>query len=132
MEAEPQTKLTGAENVAWDLSDLYASPDDPAIERDIEQINQRADVFGADYRGKVASLDPEELYEAIHEYEAVDEESSKAAYYAHLLWSTDTNNPTYGALNQRMTEWGAQLSQKLVFFELEWTNAPEDVAARLI
>lgn len=132
MEAEPQTKLTGAEDIGWDLSDLYASPDDPAIDRDIEQITQRADAFGVAYRGKVTSLDPEELYEAIRAYEVIDEESSKLAYYAHLLWSTDTNNPAYGALNQRMTEWGAQLSQKLVFFELEWTNAPDDIAARLV
>ncbi len=58
---EVKEKLTGAENVRWDLSDLYAGIDDPAIDRDIDQTNERADQFGATYRGKVTTLDSEEF-----------------------------------------------------------------------
>ena len=31
------TEFTGAEEVAWDLSDLYEGGDDPRIEQDVEQ-----------------------------------------------------------------------------------------------
>ena len=31
------TEITGAEDVAWDLSDLYEGGDDPRIEQDVEQ-----------------------------------------------------------------------------------------------
>ncbi len=60
------------------------------------------------------------------------EMATKLGSYAHLIWSTDTANPQYGALLQRLTEWGAQLEQKLVFFDLEWTNAPDDFAQKMM
>jgi oligoendopeptidase F len=132
MAPETKAKPTGAEEIAWDLSDLYAAVDDTAIEKDIKRANERAGKLSDTYRGKVATLDNEELYDAIVEYESIVEMASKLASYAHLIWSTDTANPKYGALLQRTTEWSAQLEQQLVFFELEWINAPEDFAKRLI
>jgi oligoendopeptidase F len=132
MEAETKEQRTGAENVRWDLSDLYAGIDDPVIGRDIERADDRADQFGATYRGKVTSLDAEELYEAIAEYEGIAEIAYKLSAFAHLIWSTDTANPQYGALLQRITEWSSQLQQKLIFFELEWTNAPDEFAQTMM
>lgn len=127
-----QEKLTGAENITWDLSDLYAGVDDPAIEGDMQQADNQAEQLAATYRGKLTSLDPEELYEAVAAYEAIAETATKLGSYAHLIWSTDTSNPKYGALLQRLTEWTARMEQKLVFFELEWLTAPEDFAQGMI
>ncbi len=129
---EVKEKLTGAEDVRWDLSDLYAGIDDPALNRDIDQTNERADQFGATYRGKVATLDPDELLEAITEYETILERAYKIGAFARLIWTTDTADARYGALLQRVTEWGAQFQQKLVFFDLEWTNAPDDFAQKMM
>ncbi|NLE52551.1 MAG: M3 family oligoendopeptidase, partial [Chloroflexi bacterium] len=64
--------------------------------------------------------------------EQIVELATKVESFAHLIWSTDTANPQYGALLQKATEWSSQLQQKLVFFTLEWVNTPEDVAQRLI
>lgn len=125
-------ELTGAENVVWDLSDLYAGVDDPNIERDIARTNERADQMVAAYRGKVATLDDEGLYGAIAEYENITEMAYKLISYANLLWTTNTSNPQYGALLQKATEWSSQLQQTLVFFELEWINAPDEFAQPMI
>ncbi len=132
MTAEQTAPRTGAEDIRWDLSDLYAGIDDPAIEGDIAQLDQRAVAFAETHRGKLASYDNEQLYETIAEYEAIAEGATRVGAFINLLWSTDTNNPAYGAKLQRVTEWSAQLEQQLVFFELEWVNAPEDWAARMI
>ena len=35
---------------SWDLGDLYASVDDPAIERDVESAQAAAEAFAKDYR----------------------------------------------------------------------------------
>jgi oligoendopeptidase F len=126
------TQLTGAEEVVWDLTDLYTGVNDPAIDQDIKAADERAGQLAETYRGKVATLDDEELYEAIAEYEGITEMAHKLNSYAHLIWSTDTGNPQYGALLQKMNEWTAQLQQKLVFFELEWVNAPDDFANTMI
>src|SRR5450432_1555409 len=54
--AEMVQEATGAENVLWDLSDLYKGMDDPAIERDFTESQSKAEAFAARYRGKVATL----------------------------------------------------------------------------
>lgn len=132
MEIELQQKRTGAEEIAWDLSDLYAGIDDPDIERDIQSADERADSFAAAYRGTLLTLSAEALGAAVAEFERIIEMASRLGSFAHLIWSTDTGNPRYGALLQKITEWSSRLRQKLVFFELEWVNAPEDFAQRMI
>lgn len=132
MTTQTTQERTGAEEVRWDLSDLYNDIDDPQIERDMAQTDARADSFAATYRGRALSLDAEALYQAIAEYEAIVEAANRLGAFAHLIWTTDAANPRYGALLQRLTEWEAQLQQKLVFFELEWTNAPDDFARAML
>ena len=34
------TELTGAEDVAWDLSDLYESGDDARLEQDVQEAEE--------------------------------------------------------------------------------------------
>lgn len=132
MAQQLETQRTGAEEIVWDLSDLYASIDDPQIEQNIEQLNTRVSAFATAHRGKCASYDQEELLEAIQEYEAIAEGATRIGAFVNLLWTTDTGNARYGAQLQRVTEWSAQLEQQLVFFDLEWVNAPEDFAQNMI
>ena len=55
--AEPTAAGGSAAGVRWDLSHLYASPDDPALEADLDGMLEDARRFAADYRGRVAALD---------------------------------------------------------------------------
>lgn len=132
MTVEANEKRTGAEDILWDLSDLYAGVDDPQIEADIARTNALADDFATTYRSKVASLDAEGLCAAVSAYEAIVEVANKLGAFAYLIWTTDAANARYGALLQRLTEWEAQLQQKLVFFELEWVNAPDEFAQAML
>jgi oligoendopeptidase F len=132
MEANVNDKRTGAEDVRWDLSDLYAGIDDPAIEQDIKLAEEHAAKLSETYRGKLTTLDPEELYEAVQEFENIVEMANKLGSYVHLIWSTDTSNPKYGALLQKVTEWESRLEQGLVFFDLEWVNAPDEYAQKMM
>ncbi len=116
----PHETATGAENVAWDLSIFYQSPDDPAIERDITAIRQRASAYAAEYRGKIASLDAEGIVDALVEREAIADMAGRLGSYAGLTFVTETNNPQRGALYQKVQEIGAEIQQMLLFFELEW------------
>ncbi|MCZ7539622.1 MAG: M3 family oligoendopeptidase [Anaerolineae bacterium] len=132
MAAEANEKRTGAEDILWDLGDLYAGVDDPQIEADIARANALADDFAATYRGKVVSLSAEGLRAAVSAYESIVEAANKLGAFAYLIWTTDAANARYGALLQRLTEWEAQLQQKLVFFELEWVNAPDEFAQTML
>ena len=46
---------------AWDLSDLYLSPDDPRVMADLTQTEQTAKAFAQARAGKLAELSGAEL-----------------------------------------------------------------------
>ncbi len=125
-------KKSGAEDVLWDLSIFYDRSDDPAIQQDLDRLGSMADDYSAKYRGRVAQLDSEEMVDALMEQEAIQDLAGRISSYAFLNYATDTNDPKLGALVQKITEYSSQLSQKLMFFDLEWKDAPDDQAQKLL
>ncbi|MCC5914039.1 MAG: M3 family oligoendopeptidase [Balneolaceae bacterium] len=132
MTEKSSAEKTGAEKIRWDLSDLYQSPNDPALKKDREELKKMADQFAKKYRGRIASITPSEFAEALEEYESLISLSGKVGSYAQLIWSTNTEDPALGKLLQQARELGSELSQKLVFFDVEWMKVDEDQAQRLI
>lgn len=131
--SENKTKAkTGAENIHWDLSDLYKSIDDPQLLSDKKNIITRAEKFAKKYRGKVADLNASDLKALLHEYEKILDTSGKIGSYAYLQWSTDTTNAEFGKLMAESNELSSEISQKLVFLDVEWLKVPDEKAQKLI
>ncbi|MBM3676831.1 MAG: M3 family oligoendopeptidase [Actinobacteria bacterium] len=126
------TELTGAEEVAWDLSDLYAGIDDPRIDTEVAAAEQSATAFRERYHGKVADLDAAELAEAADERERIDEQLTRPLYYAHLMFSTNMADPARGALLARLSEKAATMETQLLFLGLEWAEVDDDRAAAIV
>ncbi len=120
--------LTGAEEAAWDLTDLYAGMDDPALIADLDAADAEADALDADYRGRVGGLNAQELATMLARYEALRERAAKAGTFASLNWTQNTEDPARGALLQKVTERGSRLGQKLVWLDLELAHAPDEAA----
>jgi oligoendopeptidase F len=125
-------RQTGAENIFWDLSVFYSGVDDPALQRDLDALLARADAFASTYRGRVAQLDPEEMVDALVEQEAMLDLAGRIGSFAFLNFATDTTNPQFGALAQKVQEQSAQLEQKLLFFDLEWKAVDPEQAQKLL
>lgn len=132
MSSNGKKEKSGAENIQWDLSDLYASPDDPGLKEDRKNLLDRADAFAEKYRGRVDQLSPSEFAQMLSEYEELVQTSGKIGSYSHLIWSTNTEDPAYGKLLQEASELGSELSQKLVFFDVEWLRLDEERSSALI
>ena len=126
------TELTGAEDVAWDLSDLYESGDDPRLDADVQEADEAAAAFRDRYYGKVAGLSPAELAEAIEERERIESILTRAIYFAHLWFATNMADSPRGALVARLTEKGAALDTQLLFFGLEIADLEDDAAEALL
>jgi oligoendopeptidase F len=125
-------ELTGAEDVAWNLSDLYSSGDDPRIDTDVQEAEQASAAFRDRYYGKVSELGAAELAGAIEERERIESIVTRALYFAHLHFSTDMADPPRGALVARLTEKGAQLDTQLLFFGLEIADLDDEAAEALL
>ena len=126
------TEVTGAEDVAWDLSDLFAATDDPRIDEVVAEADADAAAFRERYHGKVAELDAAALAEAVSEHERIEASVVRALTYAHLFFATNMADPVRGALVARLGERAAALETQLLFFGLEWAAAPDDVAERVL
>jgi len=109
-----------AAGVRWDLSDLYAGPEDPALEADLDRALAEARDFAERYRGRIAALEASALAEAVDRFEALQEPLMRASAYAQLLFAADTSTPRHGALLQRVQERGTEIRNEVLFFELEW------------
>ena len=97
---DPSTaQLTGAEEIVWDLSDLYAGMDDPQLNADLDACDAEADALGETYRGRIAGLTAAELAALIARYEALAERAGKIGAFASLNWTQDTQDAARGALH---------------------------------
>ena len=108
----------------WNLSDLYAGLDDPAIKRDLGRADADCAAFELAYRGKLADLaaSPQAgaaLAAAVRSYEAIDDLMGRLGSYAGLVHAGDTLDPArtkfYGDVQERLTA----ASTHLLFFTLE-------------
>lgn len=123
-------KSTGAEDIRWDLSDLYRHEDE--ARRDLDSAQAEAEQFRGVWLGSVARLGPEKLRGLLHEFETIQERTARAYSFAFLSWSTNTQDAARGAFLQHVREAHTRIAQQLLFFELEWMQVPDDRARGLM
>jgi oligoendopeptidase F len=108
----------------WNLADLYAGLDDPAVKRDLDRVDAECVAFEGAFKGKLAGMAASQeagaaLAEAVRRYEAIDDRMGRLASYAGLLHAGDTVDPArtkfYGDVQERLTA----ASTHLLFFTLE-------------
>jgi oligoendopeptidase F len=126
------TEITGAEEVAWDLSDLYESPGDPNLDAEVADAERSADAFYGRYHGAVGELDAAGLAEAVAERERIESLFDRPLTFAHLRFATNMADPSRGAFVARLQEKGAALETKLLFFGLEWAAVDDERAGALL
>lgn len=126
---EMDKPLNGAERVFWDLSDLYTGAQDGSIKADQSTLRQVVADFSNLYKGRVGDLTETDFLEMLIKYEYIHDTIGKMGSFAYLQWSTDTTNTEFGKLLQQITEFSSEISQLLVFFDIEWL-ALDDVRAQ--
>src|SRR5262249_43016041 len=82
----------------WNLADLYAGIDDPAVKRDLDRADQYSVAFEEDFRGKLAGLAEgpgagRTLAEAVKRYEALDDLLGRLGSVAGLVPASHTVGP---------------------------------------
>lgn len=127
-----EERTTGAEQVLWDLTDLYPSTSDPAFIHDVETITERCATFHRTWRGKLASLELDAFLTMVAEYEELVETLDRMGSFVQLIWSTDTEDPKNGRTLQMVRETGARASQYLVFLNLELASMSAESLEKLM
>ncbi len=122
----------GVKDVVWDLSDLYSGLDDAAIQEDMEKCEKLADLIAESYSGRVRDLDAEALLKAVEQIEELSVILGRLASYAYLNFATNVDNPKAGGFLQQIKEFSSLIGSKVVFFDIEWAQVPDDRAGELL
>ena len=123
---------TGAEEIHWNLEDLYTGDQAAGVELDLKRADQLAQEFATEARGKVAELDAAPMVAALRKLEEIHEIHGRASAYAFLSFCTNMADPARGALLQKVQEAITQTSTQLIFFSLEWIAVPDEAAEKLL
>jgi oligoendopeptidase F len=116
---------TAGELPTWDLRDLYAAPDSPALASDLDRAEADAKAFAAAHAGKLAGMGGAALGAAVGEYERIEEVLGRVMSYAQLLFAADSTDANVGKFYQSMTERVTAISSHLIFFTLELNRLEE-------
>jgi len=120
--------------VVWDLSDLYAGPEDPALKTDTSGLLEEAEAFEQRYRDQIATPEctAKRLRGALDEYENITRRLARPVAFTDLMFACDTSDPARGAALQKMQQLRTGISRHLIFFDLEIGRMPEETFQRLV
>lgn len=119
----------------WDLSDLFAAPDDVRIDATIEECMQLARNFEKRFRGTIhreGGCSAQHLREGLEALEDIDQKTSQVSAYAHLLYAQDTQSDVHQELVGRVEKRFTDLANHLIFFDLEWMELDQKDVDRLL
>lgn len=113
MSAQPHT---GAENIRWDLTDLYSGIQDPKLMADVQELGKLAADFAKTYKGKLGT----KLGAALTAYKKIDNLTSRIFVFLYLNQSCDGANQTIQQVMAKAQEsWAMASANHLTFFEHE-------------
>lgn len=108
-----------AQQVVWDLSELFSGINDPRINQTILEATTIATNFEEKYRGKIVHLTPEGLLGCLQEIEVFNQKFGNVGLYSSLVFAADMTLPEAQALSDRVGKLEAQISKQLAFYRLE-------------
>ncbi len=114
-----------AQGITWNLSDIYASCDDPKIESDIKLAGSKAKAFEVKYKPlfeKIGENGPLPLAQLLKDYKELAVLLTKLGVFAHLYFAEKTSDPSRGAFMQKMQTLLTDIQSHLLFFEVLWNK----------
>jgi len=115
-----------SQDLTWDTTPLYPSTTSPELAAAFKESSSRVTAFRERYREQVAGLSAPGLWEALRDYEALQELLVKPQLYAHLLFAANSEDDDNKRLSQKSAEFGNLMGRELLFFDLEIIQMDDD------
>jgi oligoendopeptidase F len=117
----------------WDLTKLVKNPKSPAFQKQIKELENQAIKFEKIKSKLNPKMSSKQFMNILHQVEEISESMSKIGGYASLSYSSDTQSDEATSLMTKMSKLGAEISNKILFFDLWWkTQVDEKNAKRLM
>lgn len=116
----------------WDLTDLYPAPDAAELKRDMDWLEEACASFAADYEGKLAGLDADQMLDCVLRYERIDSVAGRIMSYAGLRYYQNTSDAERAKFMSDCQDKITTYTTPLVFFSLEFNKLPDDHLSGLL
>ncbi len=116
----------------WDLTDLYAAPDAPALKADLAWLETACADFAAQYEDKLADLDADALLACVLTYENIDIVAGRIMSFAGLRYYQNTMDSDRAKFMADMQDKITTFTTPLVFFSLEFNRLDDAHLAALL
>ena len=117
----------------WNLDELVKNPNRQIIDRNLAKIESDAKRFEKIKKSLNPKVSSGKFLKLIHDIENITEKSSIIGGYASLRYSENTQSDEATALLTRISKFGSEIENRLLFFDLWWKRqVDEKNAKRLI
>ncbi len=126
---EPSTSVQPS---PWDLSELIEHPGEAALGERLAELEAGVAEFAERRALLAAETDAATLLTVLREYERLSGQILVLDAYASLWFSADTQSQAALTFQSRVQQALANVSNRILFFELWWKALPDDKAAALV
>jgi oligoendopeptidase F len=116
----------------WNLADLFRAPDCPEMEAAFSELENMTTEFEALRPQLTANTSIPVFMEFLKKLDRIKYLGMKLEGYAYLLFSEDTQDQSAAGLIARVQQFLAELSNRILFFDLWWKALEDDYAKNLM
>lgn len=113
--------------MAWNLKEFFKT--EAEFENFAQNLKTECENFSQKYSTKLANLSVSEFLQALSTYEILSEKIDRILSYSHLNFAIDT---TKGANLAKAENLANEISQNLLFFELEFGEISQEKQAEIL
>ncbi len=115
-----------SEDGVWDLSELAPSHATAAFKNRLTDIEAKAEIFEEQQSRLTNEISLHDFSTILQLYEQLLTDTAKIGHYANLLFSSDTSNSDSRSLLAQINQFLAQISNRILFFELWWKKGLDE------
>lgn len=116
----------------WSLGDLFPAYDSEEMKAGFAGVESRVADFESQRENLNAEISSADFIALVHQVEEISQLISKIGYFAGLWYTEDTQNQAAQNFQARVDQFGAEIQNRILFFNLWWKSLDNDTAARLM
>jgi oligoendopeptidase F len=120
------------EQKGWSLDELFPGLGTPEIEQALEKLDVSVANFEKHREQLAEDIAEEKFVSILQDYEGISRQISTVGAFASLSFAVDTQDQKVQAFMAQMQQLGAQIDNRIMFFNLWWKNLDDKVAVRLL
>jgi len=120
------------EQKSWSLDELFPGLGTAEVEQALEKLDASATDFEKHREQLAADIAEEKFVSVLQNYEGITRQIARVGNFAFLSFSEDTQDQKVQAFMAQMQQLGAQIENRIMFFNLWWKNLDDQAAARLL